>query len=69
MAGIGGELLSDRGPGFIVYQRRMLAGVELTLVRNPTGVDRVREQPVDVAPRERLAPTLGAVRRRVALCP
>jgi hypothetical protein len=49
VAGIGGELVSDRGPGFIVDQRRMVTRVELTLVRNPTGVDRVRKQLVDVS--------------------
>jgi hypothetical protein len=37
IAGIGGELASDNGPGLIVDQRRMLARVELILVRNLNG--------------------------------
>jgi hypothetical protein len=50
------------------YERRMLAGVELTLVCNPTGVNRVREQPVDVSARERLAAALDAIYCGPALC-
>jgi hypothetical protein len=46
----------------------MLAGVELTLVRNLTGVNRVREQPVDLSARERLAAALDAIRCGAALC-
>jgi hypothetical protein len=41
VAGIGGELVSNSNPGLIVDQRRMLARVELTLVRNLTGVNRI----------------------------
>ena len=48
IAGMGGELVSNSSPGLIVDQRGMLARVELTLVRNLPGVNRVREQSVDV---------------------
>src|SRR6516225_8956096 len=40
-AGIGRELVANRGPGLLIDQRRMLARVEVTLMRNPTGVNRV----------------------------
>ena len=46
----------------------MLAGVELTLVGNLTGVNGIREQLVDVPAREEFATALGAVRRRAAFC-
>jgi hypothetical protein len=68
IAGIGGELVSNSSPGLILDQGRMLARVELTLVGNPTGVNRVREQPVDVSARERLAAALDAIRCGAALC-
>src|SRR5438093_2410878 len=57
------------GPGLGVDQRWMLPGVELALVCNLTDVDRVREQLIEVPPRERLAASLGAVRCRAALRP
>src|SRR6266481_3734665 len=65
---IGSELVANSGPGFGIDQRRMLAGVELTLVGNLTGVNGIREQLVDVPARERFATALGAVRRRAAFC-
>src|SRR6266849_330097 len=65
---IGSELVSNNGPGFGIDQRWMLAGVELTLVGNLTGVNGIREQLVDVPARERFATALGAVRRRAAFC-
>src|SRR5207244_7728043 len=58
----GGECLG-------VDQCWMLPGIELTFVRNPTGVNRVRQQPIDVSARERFAAALGAVRCRAALRP
>jgi hypothetical protein len=42
VAGIASELAANSGPDLIRDQRLMLAEVELTLVRNPTGVNRVR---------------------------
>ena len=69
VAGIGGELVSNSGPGFTIDQRRMLAGVELTLVRNLTDVNRVREQSVDVSAREWDATALGALRCGASLSP
>jgi hypothetical protein len=47
IAGIGGEPASNNGPGLIVDERRMLARVELILVRNLPDLNRVREQSVD----------------------
>jgi len=41
---IGSELVANSGPGFGIDQRRMLAGVELTLVGNLTGVNGIRER-------------------------
>src|SRR5690348_7937032 len=69
VARIGSELVPDSGPGVIVDQRRMLPGVELTLVRNLTGVDRVRQQPINMAAREGFAASLGAIRCRAVFCP
>ena len=48
IASIGGELASNDGPGLIVDQRRMLARVELILVRNLPDINRVREQSEDM---------------------
>jgi hypothetical protein len=67
--GIGGEPVSNSVPGFIIDQRRMLAGEELTFVCNPTGVNRVREQPVEVPAREGCAAALDAIRCPDALRP
>src|SRR6202035_995609 len=61
-------LAANCSPDLIRDQRLILAGVELTLVRNPTGVNRVREQPVDVSARERLAAALDAICCGAALC-
>jgi len=46
----------------------VLAGVELALVCNPTDVNRVRQQPVEVPAREGFSAALDAARRRAALC-
>jgi hypothetical protein len=62
VAGIACELVPYSGPDFIVDQRRMLAGIELTVVRNLTGVDWVREQCVEMSAREGFAAALGAIR-------
>src|SRR5215471_8072956 len=69
IAGMGGELVANRGPGLLVDQCRMLARVELTLMRNSTGVNRVRKQSVDVSAREGCATALGAIRRGATLRP
>jgi hypothetical protein len=61
IAGIGGELISNSGPSFIVDQRRMLARVELILVRNLPDINRVREHSVDMPARESCATAFGAV--------
>src|SRR5882757_7296756 len=68
VARIGSELVPDSGPGLIVDQRRMLAGVELILVRNPTGVDRVREQPIEMPARKGFAAAFGAIPRPGTFC-
>src|SRR5262245_37082730 len=47
----------------------MLARVELTLMRNPTGVNRVRQQSVEMSAREGCAAALSAVCRHAALRP
>src|SRR5271167_579144 len=66
---MGCELALNSGPGLIIDQRRMLARIEPTLVRNPTGVDRVCEQPIKMPTRERFAAALGAIRRCAAFRP
>ena len=66
---MGRELVLNSGPGLIIDQRRMLARVELTLVRNPTGIDRVCEQPIKMPTRERFAAALGAIGRCAAFRP
>ena len=66
VAGIACELDPNSGPGFIFDQRRMLAGIELTFVRHLAGVDRVREQCVEMTAREGFAAALGAIRRCAA---
>src|SRR5215472_14558613 len=68
-AGTGGEPASNRGPGLVIDQCRMLTRIELTLMRNPTGVNRVRQYSVEVSAREGCATALGAIRRRAALRP
>src|SRR5215471_17890852 len=67
-ARIAGKLVVNRIPGLGVDQRLVLAGVELTLVGNLPGVDRVGEQPVEVAAREGFAAALGAVPCCATLC-
>src|SRR5438105_3972758 len=69
VARVGSELVPNRGPAFIVDQRRLLAGVELTLVRYLAGVDRVSEQCVEMTAREGFAAALGAIRRCAAFRP
>jgi hypothetical protein len=69
VAGVGGDLVSNSGPSLIVDQRRLLAVMELTVVRNPSGINRVREHPVDMPAREGLATSLSAIRCCSALRP
>src|SRR5260370_16581145 len=69
VARIGCELVSNSGPALIGDQSRLLAGVEPTLVRYLAGVNRVREQCVDVSAREEFAAALGAIRRCAAFRP
>src|SRR5271156_3883715 len=69
VAGVGCELVPNSGPGLIVDQRRLLAGMELTLVRYLAGVNWVREQCVEMTARERFAAALGAIRRCAAFRP
>src|SRR3989440_6559244 len=69
VARVGCELVPNSGPALIVDQRRLLAGVELTLVRNLAGVNWVREQCVEMTAREGFAAALGAVRCRAAFRP
>ena len=68
VAGVGREPIANGGPDLNVNQRRMLPQVELALVRNLPGVDRVCDQLVEVPARERFAATLGATRCYAALC-
>src|SRR5215469_16338484 len=65
---IAGELVANCIPGLGIDQSRMLAGVELTLVRDLADVHRVGEQPVEVPAREGSAAALGAVPCRATLC-
>src|SRR5205814_9625887 len=69
VARIGGELVSNSGPALIVDQGRLLAGVEFTLVSYVAGVNRVREQCVEMTAREGFAAALGAIRCRAAFRP
>src|ERR1700722_15383335 len=66
VARVGCELVPNSGPALIVDQRRLLAGVELTLVRYLAGVNWVREQCVEMTAREGFAAALGAIRCRAA---
>src|SRR5580700_4069473 len=69
VARIGCELVPNSGPGLIVYQHRLLAGIEGTLVRNLAGVNWVREQCVEMSAREGFAAALGAIHCRAAFRP
>src|SRR2546421_6847471 len=69
VARVGCELVPNSGPDLIVDQRRMLAGVEPTLVRYVAGVNWVREQCVEMTAREGFAAALGAIRRGAAFRP
>src|ERR1700730_12642356 len=66
---VGCELGPNSQPGLIVDQSRLLAGVELTLVRYPAGVNWVRKQCVEMTAREGFAAALGAIRCRAAFRP
>src|SRR5438874_13614353 len=69
VARIGCELVPNSGPALIVDQRRLLAGVELTLVRYLAGVNCVREHCVEMTARKGFAAALGAIRRCAAFGP
>src|SRR5207237_3001395 len=69
VARIGCELVPNSGPALIVDQRRLLTGVEFTLVRDLAGVNRVREQCIEMTAREGFAAALGAIRCRAAFRP
>src|SRR5438477_2861206 len=66
VARIGGELVPNSGPALIVDQRRLLTGVEFTLVSYVAGVNWVREQCVEMTAREGFAAALGAIHPRAA---
>src|SRR5271169_2848916 len=63
------ELVPNSGPTLIVDQGRLLAGVELTLMRYLAGVNWVREQCVEMTAREEFAAALGAFGRCAAFRP
>src|SRR5712671_5313817 len=69
VARVGCELVPNSGPALIVDQGWLLAGVELALVRNLAGVNRVREQCVEMTARKGFAAALDSVRRRAAFRP
>src|SRR5712672_3883411 len=69
VARIGCEPVANSGPALIVDQRRLLAGVELTLVHYVAGVNWVREQGVEMTAREGFAAALGAIGRCAAFRP
>src|SRR5258708_1719364 len=69
VARVGCEPVPNSGPGLIVDQGRLLAGVKLFFMGNLASVDRVREHRVDVSAREGFAAALGAIRRCPAFCP
>ena len=48
ITGIGNELVANSSPRLGVDQSRMLAGIELSLVGDLTGVDRVGEQAIEM---------------------
>jgi hypothetical protein len=48
VARVGCKLVPNNGPARMVDQRRLLARVELTVVRNLAGVNWVREQGVEM---------------------
>src|SRR5258708_32917506 len=69
VARVGRELVPSSGPGLMVDQRRLVAGVEPALVRYLAGVNWVREQCVEMTAREGFAAALGAIRRCAAFRP
>ena len=48
VARVGCELVPNSGPALIVDQGRLLAGVDFTLMRYLAGVNRVREQCIEM---------------------
>src|SRR5947209_8289507 len=69
VARVGCELVPNSGPAIIVDQGWLLAGVELTLVRYLAGVNRIREQCVEMTAREGFAAAPGAIGRCAAFGP
>src|SRR5439155_17578246 len=63
VARISCEPVPNSGPALIVDQGRLLTGVEFTLVSYVAGVNRVREQCIEMTAREGFAAALGAIRR------
>src|SRR5689334_779207 len=63
VARVGCKLVPNNGPARIVDQRRLLARMELTLVRYLAGVNWVREQCIEMTAREGFAAAFGAIRR------
>src|SRR5437868_14129253 len=61
VARVGCELVPNSGPALIVDQGRLLARVELTLVRYLAGVNWVREQCVEMTARKGFAAALDAI--------
>src|SRR6202040_1142223 len=68
-ARVGCELVPNGSPALIVDQGRLLTAVEFTLVSYVAGVNRVREQCVEMTAREGFAAALGAIRCRAAFRP
>ena len=69
VARVDSELVPNSGPALIVDQGRLLAGVERTLVRYLAGVNRVREQCIEMTAGEGFAAPLGTIRRYAAFRP
>ena len=59
--GVLGKSVLCRGPQYVVDDRGMLAGVGLAVVRDPSNVERVRQQLIEVAPSEGPATAFFAV--------
>ncbi len=56
-----GKSVLCRGPQYVVDDRGMLAEVGPAVVRDPSNVERVRQQLIEVTPRERPAAAFFAV--------
>src|SRR3984957_17159314 len=52
---LAGEPLLDLLPDLTVHDRRMKAVVDLPFVAQPSDIDRVRQQPIEMATREQYA--------------